>query len=56
MSEMGTAMIGTAEAMVNSPHCTLPKRRLPILWLATLVIPPKRFAVERADAIALIAR
>ena len=34
MSEMGTAMIGTGEAMANSAHCALPKRRLPILcWL-----------------------
>jgi cell division GTPase FtsZ len=34
MSEIGTAMIGTGEAMANSAHCALPKRRLPILcWL-----------------------
>jgi cell division GTPase FtsZ len=31
MSEMGTAMIGTGEAMANSAHCALAKRRLPIL-------------------------
>jgi len=48
MSEMGTAMIGTGEAMGERRAA---KAAIANLLLAIPITPPKRFAVERSHAI-----
>lgn len=52
MSEMGTAMIGTGEAMGERRAQRAAKAAIANPLLAIPITPPKRFAVERSHAIA----